>query len=183
MAEATGAAPEEPQETPEEQAPEVKPPLIPAAVVRFSVLGAVLAVVAVGAIFLVTDVIAPRLRSMGDPEAVTAAEEKPQAQPEEPGEIVKIEDLIVNPAGTGGRRFLKVAAAIEVHDPKTAREAELRSAQLRDLLLRDLAARTLDELTDPVAKEEMRVTIIDELNEILGQGKVTNLYFTEYVVQ
>ena len=92
-------------------------------------------------------------------------------------------DLIVNPAGTGGRRYLKVAAAIEVHDPKVAKDLELRKAQVRDLLIRDLSARTLEELTDPVAKEETRTTIVDELNEIVGPGKVSSLYFTEYVVQ
>jgi flagellar protein FliL len=165
----------------QEAAPAAKGPLIPPSVVRFSILGGVLVVLAVGAVFLVTDVIAPRLRSLGQPPA--AAETQKKAKAEAPGEVVAVSDLIVNPAGTGGRRYLKVAAAIEVHDPKVAKDLELRKAQVRDLLIRDLSARTLDELTDPVAKEETRATLVDELNEIVGAGKVSGLYFTEYVVQ
>ncbi len=173
-----------------------KGPLIPPILVRFSIIGGILAVMAVGAVFLVTDVIAPRLRKLGEP--APAAAEVAVAEPvREPGEILEIKDLIVNPAGSGGRRYLKVAATIELaamHDKKgkkAAKEGEgqhagsggLQDAQIRDLLIRELSARTLDELTDPVTKEEMRQGILDGLAPIFGARRVTNVYFTEYVVQ
>ena len=96
----------------------------------------------------------------------------------EPGEILEIKDLIVNPAGSGGRRYLKVAAAIELaaehlkNGKKKEAAAEgahgagggLQDAQIRDLLIRELSSRTLDELTDPVTKEEMRQGILDGLS-------------------
>ena len=172
-----------------------KGPLIPPILVRFSIVGGILAVMAVGAVFLVTDVIAPRLRKLGEP--APAAAEVAQAEPaHEPGEILEIKDLIVNPAGSGGRRYLKVAATIELaaepakKGKKAAKEGEaegagggLQDAQIRDLLIRELSARTLDELTDPVTKEEMRQGILDGLAPIFGSRRVTNVYFTEYVVQ
>jgi flagellar basal body-associated protein FliL len=170
--------PEPDAPAPEEASP-VKGPLIPPAVVRYSILGGILAVLAVGAIFLVTDVIAPRVRSMGTAPAPSPAAEKKG----EPGEVFAVSDLLVNPAGTGGRRYLKAAAAIEVSDPKALKALTLRNAQVRDLLIRDLSSRTLEELTDPTAKEEMRQSLVDELNEIAGAGTVSNIFFTEYVVQ
>jgi flagellar FliL protein len=185
MAEETEPAVPEAEEFTKEPEPlPERRPLIPPALVRYSAVGGILSVLAVGAIFLVTDVIAPRIRSIGQEGAAATEEEKPvRAKPAAPGEIITVSDLVVNPAGTGGRRYLKVAAAIEVHEAKAAKELEMRKAQVRDLLLRDLSARTLEELTDPVTKEETRTSIVSELNDILTTGEVSNLYFTEYVVQ
>lgn len=195
MAEETAAKADQHEDGEAAPAP-VKGPLIPPVLVRFSVIGGILAVMAVGAIFLVTDVIAPRLRKLGEP-APAAAEQAKAETAHEPGEVLEIKDLIVNPAGSGGRRYLKVAAVIELaveHDKKgkkkeAAAGAEgggaggLQDAQIRDLLIRELSARTLDELTDPSTKEEMRQGILDGLSAIFGSRPVTNVYFTEYVVQ
>ena len=178
-----------------------KGPLIPPIMIRFSILGGILVVMAVGAIFLVTDVIAPRLKKLGEPVA-PATEEAHAAPPEAhhaATELVTISDLVVNPAGSGGRRYLKVAAAIEVTVPETkgkkkakaegegthgaAAAGGLQDARLRDLLIRELSARTREELTDPVSKEEARLSIMAGLEEILGSGRVAAVYFTEYVVQ
>jgi flagellar protein FliL len=184
MAEQANAAPIDPEEEPKEEAPPApRGPLIPPVLVRYSIVGGILAVLAVAAIFVVTDVIAPRVRSIGQAADGTAVSKPHSGKPAAPGEVFAVPDLVINPAGTGGRRYLKVAAAIEVHEAKAAKELELRKAQVRDLLIRDLSARTLEELTDPVAKEEMRTTVVAELNEILTSGRVANLYFTEYVVQ
>jgi flagellar FliL protein len=184
-------APEAEEFTKEPEPLPEKKPLIPPVLVRYSAVGGILAVLAVGAILLVTEVIAPRIRSIGAGEAgVGSSEAAPNAEAKAmkpkfraPGEVFTVTDLVVNPAGTGGRRYLKVTAALEVHGAKAAKELELRKAQVRDLFLRDLSARTLEELTDPVAKEEMRTTILSELNEIMTSGEVSNLYFTDYVVQ
>jgi flagellar protein FliL len=178
----------------EEAAPAgAKGPLIPPVLVRYSIVAGILAVMAVGAIFLVTDVIAPRLRKLGEPAPAAAESAKPESI-REPGEMLEVKDLIVNPAGSAGRRYLKVAAVIEVAAEKGKKKGKapaaegagaggLQEAQIRDLLIRELSARTLDELTDPVTKEEMRQGIIEGLSEILGTGRVSNVYFTEYVVQ
>jgi flagellar FliL protein len=195
MAEESAAKADQKPGEEEEAAPAgAKGPLIPPILIRFSIVGGILAVMAVGAIFLVTDVIAPRLKKLGEPATATVEATKAEAV-HEPGEVIEIKDLIVNPAGSGGRRYLKVAAAVELAAEKGKKKKEkapaaegaggggLQDAQIRDLLIRELSSRTLDELTDPIAKEEMRQGIIEGLSGILGEGRVTNVYFTEYVVQ
>ncbi len=198
MAEEIAAKAEQKPGEEEEAAPAAaKGPLIPPILVRFSIVGGILAVMAVAAIFLVTDVIAPRLKKLGETAPAAAEATKAEAV-HEPGEVIEIKDLIVNPAGSGGRRYLKVTAAIELeaeHAKKgkkreAAKEGEpggavggLQDAQIRDLLIRELSSRTLDELTDPVTKEEMRQGILDGLSVVFGARRVTNVYFTEYVVQ
>ncbi len=178
-------------------------PKIPPVLVRFSVIGGILVAMATGAILLVTEVIAPKVRGLGTPPAAEAgvapgdpAKAAGKHKPEKPvpTEILTVSDLVVNPAGSGGRRYLKVAAAIELAAPKGkkgekgekraegAAGMSLEEVRVRDLLLRELSARSLEELTDPVTKEEMRQGIREGLNGILHE-RVINLYFTEYVVQ
>ena len=70
MAEESAAKAEQKPGEEEEAAPAgAKGPLIPPILIRFSIVGGILAVMAVGAIFLVTDVIAPRLKKLGEPVA------------------------------------------------------------------------------------------------------------------
>ena len=83
-----------------------KGPLIPPIVVRFSIIGGILAVMAVGAIFLVTDVIAPRIRKMGAPPPVVEETAPKHEEEPLPTEIFTVADLVVNPAASGGRRYL-----------------------------------------------------------------------------
>lgn len=174
----------------EEVASKPRGPLIPPIVLRLAVVGGILAVLAVGAIFLVTDVIAPRVHAIG--EAPVPEEETHTVKELGTPALLTVSDLIVNPAGTGGRRYLKVTAAVEMYvaDGKGKEKKEghggaggLQEIQIRDLFIRELSARTLEELTNPISKEEMRQSLLAELNEMLGEGRVTNLYFTEYVVQ
>jgi len=179
MAEENAAA-EQSEETPEEGGRfkfiRIR---IPPIVVRISIIGGILAVLAVGAIFLVTEVIGRGSKRMGaTPVAEEQVEKVERAKKGEPVEVLNVSDLIVNPAGTGGRRYLKVAAAIEVRPEKDkkAKKSESQAAglvdvQVRDLLIRELSARNLDELTDPTAKEETRQSLLAELNELLGEGR------------
>lgn len=177
-----------------EKPAEAKKPLVPPIVVKISVLGGLLGVVAVGVLFLVTEVVAPMLGS-SDPAPVEATSS--QASSGERGDhwgskskdkgaadrVVTLDDIVVNPAGTGGRRYIKVDVALELGEHGDVEWVQSRSYQMKDLIIRELTARTVDELTDPVAKEEMRESMIFELNRLLDENTVTNLLFTEYVIQ
>lgn len=158
---------------------------VPDALVRISVGIIVLGAMTVGVFFLITDLIGPALGPpMPEDVAGTAndAEVAPAIEP--PGEQFMISDVIINPSGTRGKRFLRLGLALETKDgPLVIDELTTRTAQIRDLIIRQFTARTLDELSDPVVREEIRLSCIDEINAHLGGGKITNIYFTDYVLQ
>lgn len=195
-----------------EAAPEpAKKGPLPPLVVKIAILAGILVVVGVGAVFVVTEVVAPKLKGAETAEVVEGEEgaaehgeaaggheaKKEEKKKEEKkgghggGEegagghegIVDLGDLVVNPAGTGGRRYLKVQVQVELDDPSESGLVESRTPKLRDRIIRELTSRTLSELTDPVAKDEMKETIIDEMNRILGSEVIGDMYFTEYVIQ
>jgi len=183
------------EEKGKEEAPPPKAKGLPPMMVKIAVLLGVLVVLLGAAVAVVTFVIAPKLRAQAPAAAETTGAGHEEAGDKaghkgdqkggkhEHGEILELGDVVVNPANTGGRRYLKVSVSLEVKDAKVAKAVEHRAAPIKDLLVRNLSARTLDELTDPTTKEEMREQLVEQVGEMFDEGSIINLYFTEYVVQ
>ncbi len=184
--------PEEEEDAPAEQAQEEARPktpftalMVPDAVVRVSIGVIVLGALTVGVFFLITDVIGPNLGPMLPGQARgTAADEQVEPAVLPPGENYMVEEVVINPAGTRGKHFLRLGIALETHSgPELLAELEVRKAQLRDMLIQKFSTRTIDELGDPTVREELRLQCVDEINAMVTQGKISNLYFTDYVLQ
>ena len=94
-----------------------------------------------------------------------------------------IQDLVLNPAGTGGSRFLLLSIAIECNDAKSVAAMQLRDAELRDIILTSLGVRTVEELTNVSERERIKLDIQAAINERFGKKSVSRLYFPQFVVQ
>jgi flagellar basal body-associated protein FliL len=172
-----------------EEEPKPKTPftalMVPDALVRVSIGVIVLGALTVGVFFLITDVIGPSLGPML-PEKIrgTASDAEVAPAVEPPGENYMVEEVVINPAGTRGKHFLRLGIALETHSgPDLLAELETRKAQLRDLLIQKFSTRTIDELGDPTVREELRLQCVDEINAMVTSGKISNIYFTDYVLQ
>jgi flagellar FliL protein len=97
-------------------------------------------------------------------------------------ELLQVEDLVVNPAGSGGTRFLVAAVSLDA-DPEAQEELTARNAEARDLLLTALASRTVDELSDVAHREEIREQLKGALNTMLGYEGVHRVFFPQFVIQ
>lgn len=101
-----------------------------------------------------------------------------------PGITVPLgEEIIVNLAGSRGRRYLKINAVFEVDSEKTVEEIGLRNPQIRDLIIGILRQMTVEKISEKEGIEQVRSEIITGINNRLSEGKVTNIYFTDFVVQ
>jgi flagellar basal body-associated protein FliL len=167
------------------QIPLFTPAFLPGSLVRIALGILVLGGMTTGAFFVITDVIGPRLGPAGATEARgTAIDPDVPAGADLPGEQFSVDEIVINPAGTRGKRFLRVGVALETRGgPDTLAELDARKAQIRDLLIRKFSARTLDEVADPLVREEIRLSCIAEINAALVTGELSNLYFTDYVLQ
>ena len=158
--------------------------LVPGPIVRIAVGMLILGGMTAGLFFLVTDVIGPRLAAQPVPAQTRAPQVAQPERPRLPGVQYKIDEIVLNPAGSHGKRFLRLGVALEtVGDEKVVAELTARQAQVRDLFIRNFSTRTLEELTDPVVREELRAACIAEINDFLIAGKVDTLFFTDYVLQ
>jgi flagellar FliL protein len=98
--------------------------------------------------------------------------------------VHKIENLIVNPAGSEGTRFLMTTVAIEVHDEKVGASLRDHDAQVRDVVIATLEGQTLEMLTRPGARAELKKKIAQAvataLNEDVGGLEV---FLPQFVIQ
>ncbi|GAG51831.1 unnamed protein product, partial [marine sediment metagenome] len=175
-----GEGPEGQNGTPEPQtmaqgSSALKALLVPEALVRIGIGLIVLGGMTTGAFFVVTDVIGPRLGPIpveGVPGTAIDGDVAPTA--ELPGDQYAIEDIVLNPAGSRGKRFLRLGIALETKGGlPVVDELGTRSYQVRDLLIRKFSSRTIDELADPIVREEIRLSCIEEINAMLVAGKIS----------
>jgi flagellar FliL protein len=97
--------------------------------------------------------------------------------------IWPMEAFIINIAETNGERYLKIVVQLEVSDPDVVKELDQLKPRLRDSILDLLTPKTYKELMDLTGKQRLREEIAGRINNILQRGKVTKVYFTDFVVQ
>lgn len=103
--------------------------------------------------------------------------------PVEYGEFTTINDLLINPAGSGGNRFLVVSIGVETKRGAVLEELSSKDIVVRDAVLRLLSRRTVEELGSIELRDRIKDELLDELNAILQDGEVERLYFTQYLIQ
>ena len=94
-----------------------------------------------------------------------------------------LENLVLNPAGSGGSRFLLLTVAIEAGTATVAAEMTTRDAELRDIILTSLGNKTVDQLTDIANREGIKTEVQTAITARFGKKSVTRLYFPQFVVQ
>ena len=97
--------------------------------------------------------------------------------------IFPMEPFIVNIYDGQELRYLRVKVEFETATADAKHEIELRQAPLRDAILVLLTTKTLQDVQDLQGKNQLRDEIMVAVNKILPPGKVSKVYFTDFVVQ
>lgn len=101
----------------------------------------------------------------------------------EVGPLLPIEEVLVNIAGTKGRRFFKTSISLEMDGKDLEKIATERLPILRGKVIDVLAAKPLEDLISPNARDALRVELLESLNAEVSGGEFTDLFFTEFLVQ
>lgn len=111
--------------------------------------------------------------------------DKPAETAKKPKAVViwPMEAFVVNIADVSGERYLKLVIQLELSEAEAVPELEQIKPRLRDAILDILAAKNLKELMDLAGKQRLREDIAGRVNNALTRGKVSKVYFTEFVVQ
>ena len=101
----------------------------------------------------------------------------------EVGQMFSMDPFVVNLNEAGGKRYLKSKLEIEFVDDAVRVELTNRLPQLRDIVLLHLSSKSLEEIQNVDGKIELKNALIKRINQVLKQGKIRNLYFTQFVIQ
>jgi flagellar basal body-associated protein FliL len=104
------------------------------------------------------------------------------AQGNKPITKFSIEEVTVNIADTRGNRFVRAGVYFEAAPP-VLEELEANRARMVDTLGQVLSTKTLDDLTSPSIRGNLRTELLGIINPTLKEGRVDNIYFTDLLVQ
>jgi flagellar basal body-associated protein FliL len=93
-----------------------------------------------------------------------------------------IEEVTVNIANTRGNRFVRAGVYFEAAPP-VLEELEANRARMIDTLGQVLSTKTLEDLTSPNVRGNLRQELLGIINPTLKEGRVDNIYFTDLLVQ
>lgn len=108
-----------------------------------------------------------------------------QPAPTNPG-LIAFDPFVVNLADPGGLRFIRVTLQIVVDDEKESvslAEEPVPMKRARSAILELLSQQTAGELITAEGKAALKKAIIQRVQPILGKTKVSDVLFSEFVVQ
>lgn len=97
--------------------------------------------------------------------------------------IYVVKDIIVNPAGTGGTRFLSVSFGFALESPEMEEMFKQKESIVRDALITIMSSRTVAQLTDARQKEIIRYQIKKRIMKIMDTDEIEGVYYTNFVLQ
>jgi flagellar FliL protein len=145
--------------------------------VKFIIIGIVAISFIAGGIFVFKSGLLSGLSS--ESEAALVDENKAP----EMGPIYPLDTFIVNLVGGRGKNYLKAKIELELDNEKTITVIDKRLPQLRDSILTMLSSKAHEDINTLEGKFQLRAEIISTLNQYIHDGKVQNVYFTDFIVQ
>jgi flagellar FliL protein len=106
-----------------------------------------------------------------------------QAQTATLGPLFPLDTFIVNLADAGRSRYLRVTMDLELALSADAAQLTKKLPQVRDSILMILPSKQFDDIASMEGKIALRDEIIAKLNSLFARNIVTNIFFTEFVVQ
>ncbi len=155
----------------------------------FIMIGAAVLVLVIGGVVAMMMMGKGDTKKEGDKAAVDAHGNPVAAAPAAGGApaaastVFSLEPFIVNIYDGQELRYLKVKVEMEMANPAIKPELEGRLAAIRDAVLVLLTTKTLQDVQDVQGKNQLREEILAAVSKIVAQGKVTKVYFTDFVVQ
>jgi flagellar FliL protein len=100
--------------------------------------------------------------------------------------LVAFDPFVVNLADPGGSRFIRVTLSLVVNDEKVASkisDTPVSLKEARSAILELLSEQNSAGLVTPEGKQALKKAIIERVSKIFSDAKVTDVYFSEFVVQ
>lgn len=93
------------------------------------------------------------------------------------------ENIVVNLSGAMGTRYLKTSFTTLSDNPDLKTLIDENKKQLLDVALNVLSTRTMADLEQPGSKNVVRNDLMANFNQALKSDLVSQIYFSEFVVQ
>jgi flagellar protein FliL len=104
--------------------------------------------------------------------------------PSGPPPLYTISDLVLNPAGSGGTRFLMMSVAFDMKDSASVEVLKQRDAEIKDAVLALVGGKTVEQLAEVSSREPLKVEIQNLVLKIVKKKKlIKRVSFPQFVIQ
>lgn len=97
--------------------------------------------------------------------------------------VYTLDNLVLNPAQSGGARFLLLTIAFELKGAATLEAMKARDAELRDAVLVTVGNRTVEQLADMGVRDSLKVELQAATKKLFRKAVVRRVYFPQFVIQ
>jgi flagellar FliL protein len=95
--------------------------------------------------------------------------------------LVALDPFILNLSDPG--RHLKVSIQMELLDENDEIKIKERNPKLRDIIIMLLSSKTIDSVSSPEGKFQLKDEILLRANQAMEKEMFKNVYFTDFVMQ
>jgi flagellar FliL protein len=124
-----------------------------------------------------------KISSLSTQASPDAGSDAGQIQAATLGPLFSLDTFIVNLADQARNRYLRVTMDLELIEVTDADKLAERLPQVRDCILMILPSKRFDDIASMEGKTALRGEIIAKLNSLYTKEVVSNIFFTEFVVQ
>jgi flagellar protein FliL len=124
--------------------------------------------------------------SASDEESADEGESKKGGEGgEKASQVYTLDNLVLNPAESGGTRFLLLSITFETPNAALLEEMKTRDAELRDVVLVTLGAKTVEQLADMKSREALKAELVAATQKLFKKKKKAkmHIYFPQFVIQ
>ncbi len=120
---------------------------------------------------------------LADAEAEASAGKEGKGGKEGATNVHMIENLVLNPAGSNGARFLLVSVGLTMNSIGAATRVKEQDAEVRDIVLRVLGSRSINDLSEVGNRERLKQDILVAVDSLFKGHSVKSVYFPQFVLQ
>ena len=93
------------------------------------------------------------------------------------------DSFVVNLAEQDHRRYLKVTMIATYHEERLEEELESRVSEIRNEIIDILRSKTLEDVQKENSTKEIRKQVGQKINSIIREGRIEEVYFTDFIIQ
>jgi flagellar FliL protein len=139
--------------------------------------------------FITANILLNKLQANHSSAASTHVETPKEAEPvktnsQELGKFVyMIEEIVINPAKTDGKRYLLSSLGFDVSTEQEHQELKAKEVLLKDAVVSIMSSKEMSQLGNIAYRDTLRMEIVKRISTMMPKVKINTIYFSKYILQ
>jgi flagellar protein FliL len=151
--------------------------------IKLVIFGIPIFIVQLAAVYFVTANILLKKFENHNNSAASVKTDTVQAATELGKNIYPLDDIIVNPADTDGKRLLLASIGIDLGKAEMQNEVKAREVMVKDIIISTLASKNIGQLNDIAYRDTIKTEITTKMKKSIPSITINSIYFSKFIIQ